>query len=187
MRASVAIVSLLVSVSSAFAPPLTHVSRPQISSEVPETTTLHLKPKYTNESAMRTFLPLVSFVSATIFLFAPLPPVVYAAEAPTKLEQVAPEAKAVASAKSELEIATSKYAEAQKKLKDAQLADDKAKSVLNEAEKKAAQAKKKFISANDNLARAKTTGKKTGIDALSAQVSKYSTGRVLYSYLMIYC
>jgi hypothetical protein len=176
MRVSVAVVSLFVSVSSAFAPPSTHVARSQISYEVPATTTLHLKPKYADES---TFLPVVSLLSASIFLFAPLPPAVYAAETPVKLEQVAPEAKAVASTKSELEIATSKYAVAQKNLKAAQLADDKAKSVLDVAEKKAAQVKKNFLSVNDKLAKAKTTGKTAEIDALSAQVSKYSTGGVL--------
>jgi hypothetical protein len=187
MRASVAVVSLLVSVSSAFTPLSPHVACPQISYEAYTTTTLHLRPKYADESAMRTFLPVVTFLSATVFLFAPLPPAVYAAGTPIKLEQVASETKAVASAKSELEIATSKFAEAQKKLKDAQLADDKAKSVLDEAEKKAAQAKKKFISVNDKLAKAKATGKNAEIDALSAQVSKYSSRRVLCSYSTIHC
>jgi hypothetical protein len=161
-------------VAIAFVPPSTHhVARPEISYEVPVTLALHSKPKYTDEFAVMTFLPVVSLLS--VFLFAPLPPAaVYAAEKTSvTVEKVAPEQKAVMSAKSELDIATSRYAEAQKALRDAQLADDKAKSVLNAAEKKAAQLKKNFITANDKLSKAKSTRDLAQIDALSVRVSKY--------------
>jgi hypothetical protein len=163
-------------VAIAFVPPSTHYAgRPEISYEVPVTLALHSKPKYTDEFAVMTFLPVVSLLSASVFLFAPLPPAaVYAAEKTSvTVEKVAPEQKAVMSAKSELDIATSRYAEAQKALRDAQLADDKAKSVLNAAEKKAAQLKKNFITANDKLSKAKSTRDLAQIDALSVRVSKY--------------
>ena len=179
MRVSAAVLTLLLGISEAFVPP-SHVLPTQ--QMAPATTALNLwnQNSDTSEFAMPTLpIQVVSLLSASVFLFAPLPPVALAVDkVSTKpvIEQVtgAPtEQRNLASAKANLEAASNKLAATQKALKQAQLDDEKAQKVVEAIENKVALFKKSLIAANDKLAAAKAKGA-TGdlIGALQARVGE---------------
>ena len=177
MRKTLAVFMLLWGTAAAFTP---HAStNPALLRPVTQTVALNA---WNNdeiaEYSKPLALPAMTILSASLLLFAPLPPIAEAAVAQPEMVvektiTASVDQKAVIGAKNALDEYTKKFAAAQKVLKEAQALDDKALSAVDAAEKKLDTLRKKFIAENDKLAKAKVQQNDAQVAALSKSVGMY--------------
>lgn len=181
MRVWTAVYALLLARATAFVPPLqSHAGLRQ--SETSGTTPVALEAHDNDETRHQLDtsdscnvspiipLPVVTALAASIFMFSPLvaQPIAYAAEKTVDVAakvELSAEQKAIATAKSALDEATTKYAQVSKSQKEAEAVDKKAESAVSTAEQNVEKLRKRFINSNDKLAAAKAKGDEKAVAA----------------------